>query len=415
MATRTDTIGRSVVASAVLAAVLVVGGARSSQAQSAQTDPRWQAWLGCWEASTDAQAHPLIGSAQLPMMCVLPVAGASTVDVVNVVDGKVTQRQRVATTGQRVQGTKQSCNGWDSAEWSASGKRVYLRSEYTCPGDIKRATSGVIAIAPTGEWLDVEAVASGGNSGVRVARYREARNTASLPTEIMASLDGMKMASGAARTAAAASLTDAEIVEAAHHLDARVMQAWLVEREEGFSLDAKRLTQFSDAGVPSDVIDVMVALTYPRVFAVNRRTLQGEYRQPDADQRVVVGSGRTVGPIYADWDPFFGYDAYSRYGYGYSAYGYSPYGYSPFGYNNWYVGNRPIVVVVRGSPADQTPAPEGRAVKGRGYTRGTGDGSSSGSARPSGSSGGSSSGSSGSSGSTGSTSSGSTRTAHPRP
>jgi hypothetical protein len=76
--------------------------------------------------------------------------------------------------------------------------------------------------------------------------------------------------------------------------------------------------------------------------------------------------------------PYSYCDDYLGYGsgpYSYSPYGYSPYGLSPYGFGGdpfgvgagfGYYGRRPPVIVV--TPPG-TPSAEGRAVKGKGYTR----------------------------------------------
>jgi len=61
-----------------------------------------------------------------------------------------------------------------------------------------------------------------------------------------------------------------------------IVESWLVEEGEGFALSARRLDQLKSAGVPDRVIDVMVALSYPGVFAINLATHSGERRAPEA-------------------------------------------------------------------------------------------------------------------------------------
>jgi hypothetical protein len=183
------------------------------------------------------------------------------------------------------------------------------------------------------------------------------------------------------------------------------VQTWLAERGEGFTLDAKQLVALEKDGVAPQVIDIMVALTYPQVFALDRSRVGG----PAAENTASAGSGRTV-YAYA-WDSF-----YSPFGY---RYGYNPYGYGyGYGYGGWYY-DRPVIIV---RPSDNERE-HGKVVKGRGYVRGgsidRSSGSSGGSSDVRASRGGSGSGSSSSgSSSKGSSSSGSGssgRTAKPRP
>ena len=413
--TRNDMGGRLAVAAA--AALLLLGAATRAPAQGIEPDPRWQSWLGCWEPVDSSTAVMRI-NVRTPVVCVTPAPGKSAVDIAMVAEGKIVERERVDASGEQRQSTREGCRGWESAEWAPDGKRVYLRSEYTCDGGLKRGSSGLIAISPSGEWLAIHGVNAGGNRGVRVLRYREARYAQSLPEEIASALKGRTMSAGAARIAAGAPLEIADLLEASRRLDPSVMEAWLIERGEGFAVDANRLVQLEKAGIPDRVIDVMVALSYPKVFAFNAASGEAELRAEEGLQRAPSAYGTPGQVAYIDWDPFY----YSGYGWNrYSRYGYSPYGYG-YGYG-WYPGNRPVVIVVRGSPGD-VAARGGRVVAGRGYTRGGsgsgdggtatrrgGSGSGSGSSSSVGSSGGSSGGRATGS-STGS--SGSGRTAKPR-
>ena len=374
--------------------LLLVAGALASSLD-AQTDSRWTAFLGCWESSTVA----------LQWVCVVPAAegGASAVDLVTVADGRVAARERVAATGERVASERDGCTGWEIAEWSAQGQRVYLRSTHACPGGVGRLATGLMAMSPNGEWLYIQSVSvEGGQTGVRVLRYREASVGAPLPPEVSVAPPGGVWAVSRARAAAMAPLSPEDIVDVAQRVDARVLEAWLAERGEAVALDGKRLLALADAGVPPRVIDLLVALAYPAAFTktVGART----------------DSTAARAPVSAGYEPFgpFGYD----YGYSYgSRYGY---GYDPYN-GGWYPGGYPVIIVLQGG--NTAARPHGRVVNGRGYKEGDSDSGSgtqpatrpsSGTTSSSGSgSSGSRSGSASSSGS--SSGSGEQRTAKPRP
>jgi hypothetical protein len=228
--------------------------------------------------------------------------------------------------------------------------------------------------------------------------------------ETKAALEGQKLAATTAMMSVADSVTIANVIEASKHLDPLVLQTWLAQRGQGFQLDAKKLAQLADAKVPSNAIDVMVALSYPQVFAVNLAQANGQIVQTSGQQQVAAEEGRRDGPmVFMSWDPFYS----SRYGYGYGNPYYSGYRYG-FGYGysgNWYR-NTPIVIVRPSQSVEARSSDHGRMVRGSGYTRPSGGGSSGsprGSTSDGGSSGGSSSGSSG-----GSSSGGEGRTAKPR-
>lgn len=408
MTTHRSIIGRAAPASPWLLPLLLFTVTTAASAQNTEPDPRWQAWLGCWEPA-DAPASVERGASDAPVLCVLPAADGSAVEMATVIDGKIVDRQRVETVEQRPS-SREGCTGWESVTWSPDGRRVYRHAEHTCAGDLQRRSTGLMAILPTGEWLDVQGVSAGGYTDVRVVRYREASNLETLPAELRTARQGREQSVEAARIAAAAPLTTADIIEASRRLDSEVVEAWLVEREQGFELDARKLVELADAGVPARVIDLMVALSYPEVFAINRDLRRGKFR-PDENTR--RPEQRRPGPVVdlGWWDhPGWGYPGYG-YGYGYSY----RYGYGYAGY--------PIVIVPRGSGDDEASQSRARAVKGRGYTRSGGsagttptsrtsdDTSRPTSSRPSTSDDSSRSGSA----SSGSKSSGSTRTAKPRP
>jgi uncharacterized membrane protein YgcG len=391
-----------------LAGLLLVPSllAAAGPAEASQPDARWQAWIGCWEPATAAaleQAEP----APAAVVCVLPAASGDGVTVATVVDGRVVAQERLEATGARLAVEREGCTGWESLTWSSDGRRLFRQAEYGCGGDIRRESSGLMAILPSGEWLDVHGVSVAGQTGVRVQRYRAASRPAALEAEMAAAVAGRGFALEAARTSATARLTVADVTEATRHLDAAVLEGWLIEQGQGFALDARRLLALADAGVPERVIDVMVALSYPRHFAVDRDAREAELRAAEGAGR--YDDRRRAGPVVM-MDPW-----YPGYGWGYDRrYGYGGYGYDGFGYR-WYSG-RPAVIVVR--PPETEERPRARAVNGRGYTRGDDAGRSSGGAstsRDSGGSGSSSAGSSGgsSSGSDGSRS-GTGRTAKPR-
>ena len=421
----------------VLIAGAIVAIAQSASAASPANEslaPGWQAFLGCWEPVIAPAGTLPPGvrpdTTQAHLVCVVPVDGATSVDMVTIADGKVVERERVDATGTPSPVQRDGCAGTRSATWSTVGQRLYVRSDLVCDGGLRRTSTGVISMTSVSEWMDVQSVAVGEQKAVRVLRYREASASAAVPAEITTALGSRPFSISAARLAATVPVSAADIVDVSRNLDAAGAEVWLLEQRLAFTADAKRIVDLTDAGVPGSVVDVVVALSYPERFAidVNRREIElrpGELRP----------EGSTFRPSYGGfYDPMWD-DPYYRSRYGrryYSPYGYSQYGYG-YGYGTgygWYPGTRPVIIIT--DPAPVEPAREGRVVKGRGYTRtrpgdapstragsGSRSGESSGARGSSGSSGGSAgSSSSGSSGSSsgGSSSGGSTgRTAKVRP
>jgi hypothetical protein len=371
-------IRRSAVVAVGLSAGLFAAAAPGARAQAPQTDSRWQAWVGCWAPTAAKQLQQ--GASGALLVCVIPAAGSTGVDVATVADTQVVSRERIEATGERRAVDRDGCAGWESAQWSAAGARVYVRSELTCQGGLRRRSNGVMALSAEGEWLDVRSVSAGTRSGVRVLRYHAAPLPETLPADVAASLRGGTPRAIIGPTAT--ELTFADVADASRALGADVVGAWIAETGQDFGMSAARLVEAKRAGIPDDVIDVMVALSYPRVFAINPASRQAEYRRPAEAEATTdvygsVSRGYGWGGYYYSpygWDSWwpYGWNPYSPFYSPYGAYGYSPW-YGGYGgwYGGWYYGGVGPVVIVTGSGG--SAANHGQVVKGRGYTQGGGD------------------------------------------
>jgi hypothetical protein len=252
-----------------------------------------------------------------------------------------------------------------------------------------------------------------------VLRHRPAATPSALPEEMASALEGKALAVDTARVAAAAPIGNAAIVDASRHVNAAVVEAWLGESGQKFTVDGKRLIELADAGVADRVVDMLVALSYPEVFSIKPSpTAVGQLSRTEPPGGIQTGIISADSPpgcgSYTSGLSLYGFDGCSPYGYGFygARYGYSPYNYLGYGdydyyggYGGWYLATQPAIVLI--SPADNPSSTHGQVVNGRGYVQGDSSGSS-------GSIGGSST-SSGSSGdSSGPASAGGDRTAHPR-
>jgi hypothetical protein len=354
-------------------------------------------------------------------VCITPSLGEA-VDVTTLNEGKVVSTQRIDASGADHPVDAKGCTGVQRARWSNDERRIYLRSESTCDG-LKSTTSGILAMTASGEWLDVRGVTSYGNTSVRVARYRDAGIPAAIPTEIANALRERSGSSEASRLAAGAAVGTTAVIEASRAADSAVVAAWLLEREQRFSVDAKTLVKLADAGVPGAVTDALVAVSNPQVFhfaRVSDQVALADAAITTPDDRPLERRPR-VSAMGLPYDPWsWGYSGYGYpFGYGYGSLGYG--GYPGYGYGTgygygYYGGYAPPIIVVTDAQAQS----RGQMVKGRGYTQTQGSSSGSASERPrstynppppSSSSSGSSSSSSSASESSGS----SGRTAKPRP
>ncbi len=374
---------------AFLAGAVILAGMTPADAFSQEMDTRWLPWLGCWApvAGEDVDADP-------SLLCVRPAEGQDAVEWLSVVDGVVESVDILSATGQRRETALEGCEGWQSGSFSTDASRVYLRTDEVCEGGQRRTSTSLMSWVSTYEWLDIEIVEVGEQSVAWVRRYEVARSEDVEAAGLGDIISGRALAVATARTAASAPISVDDIIEANTRVGAMAVQTWVAERNQRMRLDADKLLRMADAGVPAEVIDVLIAVSNPDRFALRRAGEQGEYAAFEQTYSRAYGPRYAYGRSYYSsyLDPFY----YSRFGIGYSSYGYgySPYGYgfSPYGYGYGFGGFSPIIRVEPISGRSRG----GRAVKGRGYTR-SGGGSSGRTARSSGSSAGSSSASAGSS------------------
>jgi hypothetical protein len=400
-------VTKRLAAVALLALTAAQTGAAQQTAGAPRAD-RWQAFLGCWTSAPARDALlPIVTSPTL--VCITPSADANVVEVSTLTNGSVlTSRQRIDASGRETPIVAKDCTGTQSARWSADERRIYLKAVANC-GGLVRTTSGILAMSPRGEWLDVQGIAAGEGENVRVARYRDAGVPSSVPEDIATVLSGRGVASQGARAATGAPVGSAAVIEASRNATESVVEAWLLERGQRFDLTGRDLIALADAGVPARVTDAMVAVSNPAIFAVAHSGGSRPIEDEVTGQRI---------HIYLDQDPWgWGYNPY-----GYSAYGYGL-GYDRYGYGNsygsYYGAGYPQyytpVIIVKG---DQASQPHGRMVRGHGYV---GPGETGGGSTPTPYTGAASSGASSSSGSSAGSSSGSSsqpapeRTAKPRP
>jgi len=338
-----------------VAAALLGTGAAPARGQNPSLDSRWLAYIGCWERAESAKS----------LVCVVPAAATSAVDLLTIQKGQIVARERITATGERVATAHDDCTGWQTMYWSARATRLCLHSADTCASGHTEG-SGVIAMDPDGsQWLYIQGMTLGGQTGVRVQRYREVTDDdLLLPDDVKAAIRMDLSATMHARAAAAVSLATDDVGEAARRVDTSVLEAWLVERGESFTLDAKRLVTLADAGVPTPVIDLMVALSYPKVFAINAASRQGE-RRPSVGS---TGAGGHAGEAYATRPVYAPLEECSMYYLLWYTYlpsicrGFYPgYAFGP----GFYPGGYPVTIVFTGNARAH-----GHVVNGQGYKEG---------------------------------------------
>jgi uncharacterized membrane protein YgcG len=330
--------------------------ALANQGATPRVDPRWTAWLGCWQQLEETvKDQNVIDPAKLDgpvtkgvVVCVTPGESAEAVRLSTIIEKQAALEDTIVADGASRIVDESGCSGSQIARWSENGRRLFARAELSCADGTKREISGLATIAPGPVWVDIQVVTTNRRETIRVRRYRRSADHAyaKLTREQLA-----EAASAAQRQAT--TFTMNEVKEATSQVAPSTLEAALIETNAGFPLNAKRLKELDAAGVPDRVLDLMIALSFPNRFVVERRT--------------VASSGGGFGGIDDLGWMLGGYDGFDMFAYDMFPYRYRPFGYGMWGggyYDQYYYIAPPVTV----APGPQ-PSGEGRVVDGFGYTR----------------------------------------------
>jgi hypothetical protein len=321
-----------------IALVAWLAGANAAGAQpTLPSDSAWLPWFGCWQLVEETGVLPdewadRQSYADRVVVCLTPTeddATGAAVDVTTIANGERALVETLQADGRPHPVDEAACRGERRDSWSADGARLFTRSRLTCANESERLVSGVGLMADDTTWLDIQLVDAGGRGAVTLRRYRRAGETTTadagaprLPAALRA------QARDAAHLVSTTELSIADIVEAHEMTEPPVVEALMVETDATFDLDGRALLDLDDAGVPSDVIDLMVALSFPDWFNVDRSASQGGSAGGGGGFAYADPWGPYGRAGFNDWYPF--YASPFGYYYGWSAYG-SLYYHSPYG------------------------------------------------------------------------------------
>jgi hypothetical protein len=334
------------------------GPSWAQQPAGAATDARWQPWVGCWQlldesvqdesavSAEEVAAGAAARSSRVSTgtrVCVAPTTGGVT--MTTMIGTQRALEETVVADAALHPITDSECKGDKRSEWSATGHRLYTTAEISCADQTPRKVSSLTMMAGGPTWVDVQMIDVEGRKSIRVRKFQpvadatqpRARSTAPFIGETAWTLDDIK--------------------EASAKLAPETVQAALVELRSGFNLSSKQLVSLADAGVPDSVIDLMIALSYPKKFVVSHPVSSAP-----------PPYGYTYGGLGGAWpwiaDAAFWPSYYSPFAYRYWGY-YDPYYVPGSGYV--YLGG--VNPGGGGGTTGPVASGEGRVVDGRGYTR----------------------------------------------
>ena len=310
----------------------------STQPQ-ATLDPRWTPWLGCWRSDAASPSAPAAST-----NCVIPLAGSTGVEELSISSGKVVERRRFEADGRPHPMQESNCTGTRTSQWSPGGRRVYVRSEYTCDAGFSGVSTSIIALSPTGDFIESEHVRAGRGSVEHITHLRDAGLPDGVPAEVTAALAPRRLAISTVRAAALAPLAPEDVLEALQQVDASAVRGWLTENGQRFTLNGDQIAALIRADVPQSVLQAMVGWAPQQnagqpgmgqeVYTTRSNTGGGIVvygSQPMEAQPASGGLYCNASGCYSE-NPYSGYNGYN--GFVYSPYqdGYPYYPYYPFAY-----------------------------------------------------------------------------------
>lgn len=351
-----------------LVAVVLLGTATTQAAagQRAPTESPWLPWLDCWQLVEETgmladHEDEQRAFADRVVVCLTPKTGTdepSAVEVTTIADSERVLVETLDATGAPYAVSEGSCTGRRQDTWSAGSARLFTRVHLDCEDGGQRSVSGVGLMTNASTWLDIQLVEAGGQGLATVRRYIRASEAAIREAGATPPASGLRTQSReAARLISNSGFGITDVIEAHRETAPAVVEAMLVETNATFTLDASALLALDNAAVPGELIDLMVALSFPGAFVVDRPTVRASSS----------GGGGGGGGFVDHYGPY-GFNRW--YPYYASPFGYY-YGWSP--YNSlYYLGpSASYLILPRGGGGGGSGRfqERGQAFSGRGYAR----------------------------------------------
>ncbi len=346
----------------------------ASSQQTSQTalrvDPRWLPWAGCWEMIADTIDSQTVESVGTLNVCIIPRSDAPGVRLVTFLDGRVVFEESVVADGSRRRHVENDCDGRQTAQWSADGHRLFTNSEMTCDDGLSQVTAGVGLLVSGNTWLDIQSIFLDDrmHRELVVQRYRRVNDSKARELGAVALSDRQLLLAARERAAAATPLDIDDLLEAKDWVPVEAIEALVVETQASFPIDSNALNALADSGLPTTVIDLLVAQSYPDYFVVENTAIGGVAPSPVGPR--VIYQPPYYSSVYLGFPSFYypwgwGYGSWGwGAGWGYNAY--YPFGWSPWRGSGW--GRYPSYRY-RSSVPRYGSVYGGRVINNQGYAR----------------------------------------------
>lgn len=316
-------------------------------------DARWVPWIGPWRLVLNKVDTSESNLEKEYLLTINAGDNKNSITMKGYRDKTPLAEEEIIADGRRHQFTNDKCTGWYQYSWSETGKRLLLNSELNCQDDPARVISGMSIINKSGDWLDIQLLQNGEERAINIRKYRNVDKD----SVTLGHINANQVSSS--RNATGTSFSINEIIELSSKVESEVLEAALLEMGEPFPINSKQLARLGNAEVPSRIVDLMVALSFPDKFSV-----EGEAVSLSQGPEAMVVYPYFQSPYYhcSYAHPFFPWHWASS--------ACSPYGYSYLGWRVWpgyYYPFWPPYYYEEGGGGHG--GSNGRLIKGHGYTR----------------------------------------------
>jgi hypothetical protein len=286
------------------------------------------------------------GSTSDTQLCLVPGDDSRGVRMITFAGDREVLTETLVADGTPQAMTHDNCTGERVSRWAQGGSRLFFTSTLNCANEAAVRTAGLSAFVTPDQWIDIQVASVGGREQVRTRRFWR---SSGMPPAPIADVVRQIVPVRPVMTGIAVD----DVIEAGAAVPAAAVEAWLAESGSRVPVDRAGLLRLADAHVAENVIDLMVALAYPKKFEVRRS-------EPSSGGSIFWG-----GPMLDGFYPGeFGALA-DLYGFGFS-----PFGIGYFlGANGYYQPGGFYYVPNAGGGGGAEDTTHGQVVNGQGYTR----------------------------------------------
>jgi len=247
------------------------------------SDARWTPWIGSWRLISNAVNSSGSDVKEEYMLIISSSDDRKSVTMKGYKGETFLSEEKITVDGEQHPLTDDKCTGWYSYSWSESGKRLLFNSESSCKGTPLRIISGMSIINDAGEWVDIQLLKSGEEKAITIRRYHNVDNDTANLIRKDASLSIIP------RSSAGTNFSIDEIIELSGKVEPEVLEAALIEMHKPFPINSKQLLHLADSKVPAEITDLMVALSFPDKFMVERMSVSPVQKLESQKSYVFIG------------------------------------------------------------------------------------------------------------------------------